>query len=197
MDVASNGGLNGVQRSKEKGMEAAHATGYGLPELALRVLALLLTVAAAILLGLDKQTKMISLQISPNLPAFNVPLTAKSSYLSGFVYFVVVNSIASVFAAASLALTFASNGGRKAVSRLMIIVTDLMMVALLFSGIGAASAVGVIGLKGNSHLQWKKVCNVYGKYCHQGMASVALSLLGAIAYLLLVILTASKLQKRA
>lgn len=111
-------------------------------------------------------------------------------------YFVVGNAIACAFAAVSLALTFISNGGGKIVSRLMIIVADLMMVALLFSSIGAATGIGLIGIKGNSHLQWHKVCDVFGRFCHQVMASVALSLLAAIAFLLLIILAASKLQKR-
>lgn len=110
----------------------------------------------------------------------------------------VSNSIASVSAAATmLVMIFASKGGGKVgVSRLMILVADLMMVALLFSSIGGTGAIGLIGIKGNSHLQWKKICNMYAKFCHQVTASVALSLMGAIAFLLLIILTASKLHKR-
>ncbi|XP_021766211.1 CASP-like protein 1E1 [Chenopodium quinoa] len=192
MDIGSNGG---VQKSKEKEWETTRATGTGRLELVLRVLALILTLAAAILLGLDKQTKMVPIKVFSNLPAFDVPVMAKFSHVSAFVYSVVANSIASVFAAVSLALTLGSGKGG---SRLMmILVADLIMVALLFSSIGGTSAVGVIGIKGNSHLQWNKVCNVYDRFCHQVAASVVLSLLGAIIFLLLVILTASKIQKRA
>lgn len=183
------GGLDGIQRNKEK---EGQATGW--PELLLRVLALLLTLIAAILVGVNKQTKIVPIKIAPDLPAFNVPVSAKTSYVSAFEYFVVANSIACAFAAVSLALTFAS---KKGFSRLMIIVVDLMMVTLLFSSIGAAGAVGLIGFRGNSHLQWKKVCNVYGKFCHQVMASLALSFLGSLAFVLLIVLTVSKLHKRA
>ncbi|XP_021731227.1 CASP-like protein 1E1 [Chenopodium quinoa] len=190
MDIGSNGG---VQKNKE--WETTRATKTGRLELVLRVLALILTLAAAILLGLDKQTKIVPIKVFPNLPALNVPVMAKFSHVSAFVYSVVANSIASVFAAVSLALTLGSGKGG---SRLMmILVLDLIMVSLLFSSIGGTSAVGVIGIKGNSHLQWNKVCNVYDKFCHQVAASVVLSLLGAIILLLLVILTASKTQKRA
>ncbi|XP_021867311.2 CASP-like protein 1E1 [Spinacia oleracea] len=179
-----NGGLDGTQRKEEK-------EGIKLSEIVLRVLALLLTLIAAILLGLNKQTKIVPIKISPDLPAFDVPVSAKTSYVSAFVYFVVANSIACAFAAVTLALALSGKG----IIRLMIIIVDLMMVALLFSSIGAAGAVGLIGSNGNSHLRWNKVCNVYAKFCHQVTASLALSLLAAIAFLFLVILTASKLHK--
>ncbi|KAL2922800.1 CASP-like protein 1E1, partial [Bienertia sinuspersici] len=110
-------------------------------------------------------------------------------------YCVVVNSIACAFAAISLALAFTTKGGGKGVSRLIIIAIDLIMVALLFSSIGAGGAVGMIGAEGNSHLRWNKVCNVYGKFCHKVTTSLGLSLLGAIVFLLLVFLSAIKLHK--
>ena len=103
----------------------------------------------------------------------------------------VANSIASVIAAVSLVVTLARKGG----SVLTAIFIDLMMVALLFSSIGATGAVGLLGYKGNSHLMWNKVCNVYGKFCHQVMAAAALSLFGGIVYVLLVLLGASKLKR--
>uniref|UniRef100_A0A803MB96 CASP-like protein n=1 Tax=Chenopodium quinoa TaxID=63459 RepID=A0A803MB96_CHEQI len=138
MDIGSNGG---VQKNKE--WETTRATKTGRLELVLRVLALILTLAAAILLGLDKQTKIVPIKVFPNLPALNVPVMAKFSHVSAFVYSVVANSIASVFAAVSLALTLGSGKGG---SRLMmILVLDLIMVSLLFSSIGGTSAVGVIG----------------------------------------------------
>ncbi|KMT06610.1 hypothetical protein BVRB_7g157780 [Beta vulgaris subsp. vulgaris] len=197
MEISKNEGLNtGMEKTSKERKDGGVATRFGWPEVVLRVLAMVLTLTAAILLGLDKQTKLVSVTITPDLPAINVPVIAKYHYASAYVYFVVGNAIACAFAAVSLALTFISNGGGKIVSRLMIIVADLMMVALLFSSIGAATGIGLIGIKGNSHLQWHKVCDVFGRFCHQVMASVALSLLAAIAFLLLIILAASKLQKR-
>ena len=54
-------------------------------ELILRVVALVLTLAAAVVLGLDKQTKKVPLQLIPTLPPMDVPVTAKWRYLSAFV----------------------------------------------------------------------------------------------------------------
>ncbi|XP_057546252.1 CASP-like protein 1E2 [Amaranthus tricolor] len=186
-----------MDRGKErKDLEKkGHAIGWA--EILLRGLAVLLTLIAAILLAVDKQTEIIPVQISADLPTFNVPVTAKSSYVSAFVYFVVANSIACGLGALTLAIALANKGGGRAfsASRLMIILVDLLMVALLFSGIGAAGAVGLIGFKGNSHLRWNKVCHIYGTFCHKVMASLGVSILGGIAFLILLFLTLLKLSK--
>ena len=74
-----------MDRGKErKDLEKkGHAIGWA--EILLRGLAVLLTLIAAILLAVDKQTEIIPFQISADLPTFNVPVTAKSSYVSAFV----------------------------------------------------------------------------------------------------------------
>ncbi|KAL9237685.1 hypothetical protein vseg_012205 [Gypsophila vaccaria] len=187
----NNGGLEVSQ----KGTEHEKGGGVSWAEIGLRIISFVLTLIAAILLGLNKQTKVVPLTISPDLPAFYVPVQAKSSYVSAFVYFVVANSIACVFAVISLVLALLSKGRTKGISFLTTMIIDLMMVALLFSCIGATGAVGVLGSKGNSHLQWNKVCNVYAKFCNRVEAALALSLFAAIAYLLLVLLSVLKLQR--
>lgn len=54
-------------------------------ELTMRVLAWVLTLAAATVLGVAKQTKVVSITLIPTLPPLDVPATAKASYLSAFV----------------------------------------------------------------------------------------------------------------
>ncbi|CAH9136717.1 unnamed protein product [Cuscuta epithymum] len=167
-------------------------------DFALRLLALALTFTAALVLGLDKQTKAVTMQILPTLPPVNIPVTAKSHHLSAFVYFVVVNAVACAYAAVSLVLTL---GNRKkkngsAATTLMIMTLDLAMVALLFSSCGAAAAIGVMGYKGNSHVRWNKVCNVFDRFCGQAAAAIGISLAASIFFLLLVFFAALNLHKR-
>lgn len=50
----------------------------------LRLLAFVLTLAAAIVIGTDKQTKVVPIKIADSLPPFNVPVSAKWHYLSAF-----------------------------------------------------------------------------------------------------------------
>ncbi|XP_023547703.1 CASP-like protein 1E1 [Cucurbita pepo subsp. pepo] len=165
-------------------------------DLILRFVAMILTLAAAVVIGVDKQAKTVSLQLTAALPPLRIPVTARWHYSSAFVYFVVVNAIACSYAAFSLVLSAVIKGkGRRSFIRSAITVMDLLTVALLFSGFGAAAAVGVIGLKGNSHLNWNKICDVFGRFCGQGAASLLLSLLGATSFLSLAVLSALRLPR--
>ncbi|GFY85235.1 hypothetical protein Acr_03g0020090 [Actinidia rufa] len=71
------------------------------------------------------------------------------------------------------------------------------MVALLFSGEGAAAAVGIIGYKGNSHVRWNKVCNVFRGVLPPDRPPPSFSLSSAlVAFFLLVVLAALNLHKK-
>ncbi|KAH7573623.1 hypothetical protein ACOSP7_007401 [Xanthoceras sorbifolium] len=167
-------------------------------DMVLRVLALVLTLVAAIVLGMDKQTKVVPIKLLASLPPVNVPVSARWHYLSAFKYHVVTNAIACAYAAVSLLLLVVARnkGGKSGVVVMMIIVLDLAMVALLFSSNGAAGAIGIIGYQGNSHLQWNKVCNVFGKFCDRVAVSIVSSLFAALAFFLLVSFAALRLLKK-
>ncbi|KAH6808769.1 hypothetical protein C2S51_026552 [Perilla frutescens var. frutescens] len=160
----------------------------------LRFFALALSLTAAVVLGIDKETKTVPVMLVPDLPPMNVSLTSKWHYLSAFVFFVVANAIACGYAAISLILTLIMNG-KKGIT-MMIIFFDLVMVALLFSSVGAAAAIGIMGYKGNSHVQWNKVCNVFEKFCAQAAAAVGISAGAAAAFLLLVLLAIFNLHNK-
>lgn len=109
-------------------------------------------------------------------------------------YFLVVNAIACTYAALTLLLGLVNRGKSKGLWTL-ITVFDAFMVALLFSGNGAAAAVGVLGFNGNSHVNWKEVCSVFGRFCHQMAACIGVSLLGSLAFLLLVVVPVVRLHR--
>ncbi|XAR57125.1 hypothetical protein NMG60_11025156 [Bertholletia excelsa] len=173
MDTQMNG-VNGGYESRGKEGTAARAS---CGPVVLRMLGLALTLAAAVVLGVDKQTEMVQVQLVSTLPPLNVPVTAKWHYMSAFVYFVVANAIACAYAAVALVLALASRGKRGNLA-LVVTILDLIMVALLFSANGAAGAIGLMGYEGNSHVRWEKVCNKFSRFCHQVAAAILLSLLG-------------------
>ena len=107
----------------------------------------------------------------------------------------IANAISCFYAAISILLIFATRGGNKLAS-LMIIILDVVVVALLFSAVGATGSVGLIGFQGNSHVQWQKVCNVFDKFCHQIAIALFLSFAGSMAYLVLIVLAALHLHKK-
>ncbi|OVA04362.1 Uncharacterized protein family UPF0497 [Macleaya cordata] len=183
-------------RSTTSGVKVANRKTVSCSDFILRILALATTMIAVIVMAVAKETKTVPVAILPNLPPINVDARAKWQYLSAFVFFMVVNIIACIYAAISLILSI-GNRFRSKVLDLMVIILDLIMVALLFSGNGAAAAIGVLAYKGNSHTQWKKVCNVFGGFCRHAAASSALSLIGSLMFILLLVLATSRLNKRS
>lgn len=115
-------------------------------------------------------------------------MTKNNFFFTCTSYFLVANAIACTYGAISMLLTLLNRGKSKVFWGTLITIFDALMVALLFSGNGAATAIGVLGYQGNSHVRWKKVCNVFDKYCHQVAASIILSQLGSLVFLLLVVL---------
>ncbi|KAK9079899.1 hypothetical protein SSX86_001573 [Deinandra increscens subsp. villosa] len=160
-----------------------------------RFLALALTLVAAVVLGVNKETTTVSVTIVQSLPPVDLPVTAKWTDMSAFVYLVIANTIACSYGAASVILLLVTRGRNKLVS-LTVTILDLVMVVLIFSGIGGTASVGVIAYSGNSHVQWDKVCNMMDKFCHQVAIALFFSFAGGITYLLLIVLAALKLYKK-
>ncbi|XP_022761211.1 CASP-like protein 1E1 [Durio zibethinus] len=187
-----SGSVDGIGGSKGG---VGMSTKVSICDLILRVLALLLTLAAAIVLGVDKQTKVVPFQFTPTLPLVNVEAHAKWHYLSAFVYSMVANIIACSYGAIS-SLILLGTLYRKTGLVQIITVFDLVMVGLLFSANGAALAIGLMGYKGNSHVQWNKVCNVFDKFCDQAAISIVLSLVGSLVFMALVAVAVLTFHKR-
>ncbi|KAL2345375.1 hypothetical protein Fmac_006660 [Flemingia macrophylla] len=158
----------------------------------LRCIALSLTLVATIIVAVDHETKIIS------YAEMHFKATAKWEYMSAIVFFLVSNAIACSYAAISLVMTaMARSNGKDDVAVLVLTALDLVIMALLFSANGAASAVGLIARKGNSHVEWTKVCNVFDAYCRYITAALVLSIVGSATFLLLVLHSVLKLHYRS
>lgn len=120
------------------------------------------------------------------------------NFLSCFMvirYFVAVNAAVCAYTTLSLLLSMVGKTGKSSLA-ILIILLDLVFLVLLSSGIGAGSAVGVLGAKGNTHVGWKKVCNYYGKFCRHVAASLLVSFVGMVGLLLLIILAVLNVYRR-
>ncbi|XP_031258332.1 CASP-like protein 1E2 [Pistacia vera] len=191
---SNNNIMDGVGSNVKKVIENSKTERYG--DIMLRALAFILTFISAVVVGVDKETQMVSFTLVKTLPPLHVPVTAKWQYMSAFMYLLVSDVIACAYAGVSWAYCMAKP---KLNNRLELVMTlvDLTMTGLLFSATGAAMAIGVLGMNGNSHVQWHKVCNVFGDFCRQFEAGLVLSLLGSFAFLLLVVLAVFNLYKRS
>lgn len=78
---SSNGGLDGLENE----VRVANKRGMVSCEYLLRLLALALTLSAAVILSVDKQTKLVTIKIVDTLPPITLAVTAKWHYLSAFV----------------------------------------------------------------------------------------------------------------
>ncbi|KAI3890249.1 hypothetical protein MKX03_021253 [Papaver bracteatum] len=179
--------INGSNRANKRSVATS--------DYVLRFLAFATTLVAVIVMAVGKQTKTVPVTLLPNLPPINVEAHAKWQYMSAFVFFMVINIAACVYSALTLILAIANRFGSKGLD-LAVILLDLIILSLLFAANGAAAAVGVLGYHGNTHTQWKKVCNVFDSYCHHAAASIILSLVAALMFVLLLALAASRLHKR-
>lgn len=78
----------------------------------------------------------------------------------------------------------------------MLVMMTQLILGVVVSATGAAGGVAYVGLKGNEHVQWQKVCNVFDKYCRHIAGSLAVSLFASVVLVLLIWLSAFTLHKK-
>ncbi|XP_011627414.1 CASP-like protein 1E1 [Amborella trichopoda] len=189
-----------VKQNVSEGMEiAGKVGGKPLPpkclvwaSFFLRTLAAVLTLVAAAVMGTARETKSVPFTLIPGAPPLIVSVPAKYHYSSAFVYLLVANVIASVYAFLSLILQ--AFGKR---SSLLLCTCDVVMFGLLFSSVGASGAIGVVAHNGNSHVKWNKVCDVFDQFCKQVGAATLVAFFGALTFLLLLFLSLFNLHRRS
>ena len=71
-----------------------------------------------------------------------------------------------------------------------------LILGIIASATGTAGGMAYLGLKGNDHVQWIKICDVYDKFCRHLAGSLAVALFGSIVTLLLIWLSAHSLHSR-
>ncbi|MFX6533065.1 CASP domain-containing protein [Acinetobacter baumannii] len=162
-------------RKSEKPLVVTHVS--------LRVLTVGLTLAAACLMLTNNQTTVV----------YGIEVDARCSYASAFTFFAIANLIACGFTVVSLfiVLILGSKAGNP-IYYFYIFLHDLSITVFLMSGCGAATAVGYIGEKGNSHIGWTAVCDHFGKFCNRALVSIGLSYVGIFFYLILTVIYAYK-----
>ncbi|KAK8693857.1 hypothetical protein V6N13_071424 [Hibiscus sabdariffa] len=143
-----------------------------------------IALVAAILTAVDKETNTIPISIT-----LHVSVTAKWHYMSASVYFLISNAIVFSYAAASMAVRDKTGT--------VLMVLDMTIMGLLLSVNGAEIAVGVIGQYGNSHVQWRRVCDMFGGFCHQMTAAIILSLVASLVFFWLVAQAILNLHKQS
>ncbi|KHG13245.1 CASP-like protein [Gossypium arboreum] len=73
---------------------------------------------------------------------------------------------------------------------------DVVFVGIVASATGSAGSVAYIGLRGNSHVRWDKICNVYDEFCRHIGTAIAFSLFAAILLVFLTMFSTFALYKK-
>ncbi|CAH8317184.1 unnamed protein product [Eruca vesicaria subsp. sativa] len=158
-----------------------------LTELLLRSSITVLALLGIILIVTDTQVKRI----------FTIEKRAKYTNMKSFVFLVVVNGIVSVYSLLqTLRCVMGSMKGSVLLNKslaLAIFSGDQAMAYMSVAAIAAASESGMIGIRGEEELQWMKVCNMFGKFCHRGAGGVASTILAAVAMVLVSCISAFSL----
>ncbi|KAF9678037.1 hypothetical protein SADUNF_Sadunf08G0170200 [Salix dunnii] len=167
---------------------------YSSADVALRVLLFAASVTAVVVMVTAKQTEIVPV---PGLP-ISVPLEAKFSDSPAFIYFISALSVAGLYAILTTlaSISIISKPAHATQFLLHFALWDVLMLGIVASATGAAGGVGYIGLKGNSHVGWGKVCNVYDKFCQHVGSSIAVALFASVLLVLLTMLSVFSIYRK-
>ncbi|KAK4759214.1 hypothetical protein SAY87_022345 [Trapa incisa] len=162
-------------------------------DVVLRVVLFAATLTSLLVLVTSNQSK--------HRPVIGSPLAvveAKFNHSPAFIYLAAaasvtcLYSIITILASISVLLKPAFNTS----FLIFFAIWDVVILGVMASATGAAGAVAYIGLKGNRHTSWAKVCNVYDKFCQHLAGSIAVALFASIVLVFLIVLSVLSLHKK-
>ncbi|WOL12291.1 CASP-like protein 1D1 [Canna indica] len=166
-------------------------------DLALRLLLFASAASGLVVLATSKETKTFLTSLPPPFPS-HVDRPAKFHYSPALIYLLVAQSVACLYSIITVIISYLSLSKPCPSTKLLffLIVSDAAMVGVMASATGTAGAVAYLGLKGNSHVGWSKMCNVYGKFCKHIGSSTFVSLVASVALVVLVGISSYSLHRR-
>ncbi|CAN6909583.1 hypothetical protein F2Q69_00055249 [Brassica cretica] len=161
--------------------------------LGLRVLAFLATLSAAIVMGLNKETKTFVVGNVGNTP-IKATFTAKFQHTPAFVYFVVANAMVSFHNLLMIALQLFGGKTELTGFRLLsIAILDMLNVTLLSAAANTAAFMAEVGKNGNKHARWDKICDRFATYCDHGAGALIAAFAGVVLMLIISAVSISRL----
>ncbi|KAG7591614.1 Casparian strip membrane protein [Arabidopsis thaliana x Arabidopsis arenosa] len=123
-------------------------------------------------------------------------LKVKYSDLPTLMFFVVANAIAGGYLVLSLPVSIFHIFSTKAkTSRIILLVIDTVMLALVSSGASAATATVYLAHEGNTTANWPPICQQFDGFCERISGSLIGSFCAVILLMLIVINSAISLSR--
>ncbi|XP_052198167.1 casparian strip membrane protein 1 [Diospyros lotus] len=163
--------------------------GVSILDLILRLVAIVCTLASAILMGTTNES----------LPFFTQFIRFRARYndLPTLTFFVIANSTVCGYLVLSLGLSIfhimrnAAQG-----TRILLIFLDTAMLGLLTGGASAAAAIVYLAHEGSSKVNWLGFCRQFNSFCERISGSLIGSFAGILLLILLILLSAVALSRR-
>ncbi|PKI36807.1 hypothetical protein CRG98_042756 [Punica granatum] len=116
--------------------------------------------------------------------------------LPTFTFFVIANGIVCAYLVLSLLLSiFHVIRSAAVITRVVLIVFDTVMMALLMAGASAAAAIVYLAHKGNTKVNWFAICQQYDSFCGRISGSLVGSYFATIGLIMLIILSAVAISR--
>ncbi|KAI3429170.1 uncharacterized protein J3R85_008592 [Psidium guajava] len=149
----------------------------------LRIAAAIGTLGSAVAMATTNQTLSYFAQF--------VQFRAEYSDLPSFKFFVIANGLVCGYLVLSIPLSiFHIKRPALTITRIILIILDTAMMALLTAGGSAAAAIVYLAHEGNSSANWFAFCQQFNSFCERITGSLIGSFGATLALLLLIILSA-------
>ncbi|CAD6220250.1 unnamed protein product [Miscanthus lutarioriparius] len=165
-------------------------------DLALRALLFAVTLAGLVVLATAKQTALVPV---PQIPGLLLSRPAKFNHSPALIYLLVALCVTCFYSllTALTSLKLIISGSSPTKTLFLLVLLDVLYAAIMASATGSGGGVAWIGVKGNTHTNWNKICNIYGNFCRHIGSSVFLGLIASIILVLLTILNTHSLYRRS
>ncbi|XP_048427601.1 casparian strip membrane protein 1-like [Pyrus x bretschneideri] len=155
----------------------------------LRVVAVLGTLASAIAMGTSRETLPFT--------ARSVRFRARYKDLPTLTFFVITNSIVCVYLVLSLPVSIVHIIWTAAVnSRIILIISDMVMMGLVTAGASAATAIVYLAHYGNPSTSWFAFCQQFNSFCERISGSLIGSFVAITVLVLLIIMSSAAISRR-
>ncbi|CAJ2656205.1 CASP-like protein 1C1 [Trifolium pratense] len=112
---------------------------------------------------------------------FNVSFEAKYTTSPALKYFVIANSVVTVYGFLVLFLPAESLLWR------LVVAMDMVLTMLLISSLSAALAIAQVAKQGNNSAAWLPICGSVPKFCNHITGALIASFIGVIIYMILLL----------
>ncbi|KAF3431485.1 hypothetical protein FNV43_RR26216 [Rhamnella rubrinervis] len=163
--------------------------GVSVVDFILRIVACLGTLGSAIAMGTSRQTLPFSTRF--------IRFRALYKDLPTLTFFVIANSVVCGYLALSLPLSiFHIIKSAAKNSRIILLIFDTVMMALLTAAASAASGIVNLAHNGNSITNWFAVCQQFNNFCQRISGSLIGSFVGVVVFMVLIIIASVAISRR-